>query len=318
MNNQRDMSIDYAKGFAMLLIVIGHVYFFSNRSDGSWVWRICNTTQIPIFMYISGLLAYKSINKYDFNILIKKRAIRLLLPFISFFFLWGLYLPETFLKLPFDQFKQGLWFVLVLFEIDVLFSLSKYISSRYNHPILLYHLLSFFIITLFVSIAPQGNVFNQLLSVNLLWHYYPFFMFGYYSSHLNKLFKLDYTIFYLFIYIIALYYLYTYNIKYLMPVCNFTSLLLWLTIIKRFRPLESFFTKIGYYSLQIYLLHFWIIHFTISYLPIIENRWIEFGEIVCIALTITIISITIAILFMKNKMLSLLLFGVITNNSKSH
>ena len=122
----------------------------------------------------------------------------------------------------------------------------------------------------------------------------------------------------LFIYIIALYYLYTYNIKYLMPVCNFTSLLLWLTIIKRFRPLESFFTKIGYYSLQIYLLHFWIIHFTISYLPIIENRWIEFGEIVCIALTITIISITIAILFMKNKMLSLLLFGVITNNSKSH
>ena len=315
MNNQRDLSIDYAKGFAMLLIVIGHVYFFSDRSEGSWIWRICNTTQIPIFMFISGLLAYKSINKYDFGTLIKKRALRLLLPFFSFYILWGIYIPDTFRSLPLDQFKQGLWFVLVLFEIDVLFSFSKYISNKYNHPILPYHILFFFIITLFVSVAPQGNTIRQLLSVNLLWHYYPFFMLGYYSSHLNKLFKLKYAIVYILIYIIALYYLYTYNIKYITPICNVVSLLFWLTIIKRLRPMETIFTKIGYYSLQIYLLHFWIIHFSISYMPIINNRWIECGVVVCVALVITLVSIVIAYMLMKNKWISLLLFGI-KNNSQ--
>lgn len=310
MNNQRDLSIDYTKGFAMLLIVIGHVYFFSDRSEGSWVWRICNTTQIPIFMYISGMFAYKSIIKHEIKVLIKKRAIRLLLPLISFYILWGLYIPETFQKLPFDQFKQGLWYILVLFEIYILFAFSTYISKKLNHPILLYHVLMYLIITLFVIISPKGNIISQLSSVNLLWHYYPFFMFGYYSSHFNILFNLKNSVVYFFIYLFTLYYLYTYNIKLLMPLCNLTSLLLCVTIFKKFRPIEKLFAKVGFFSLQIYLLHFGIIHFTIPYLPIIENRLIEFGQVCCIAIAITLVSIIIAFILMKNKWISLLLFGI--------
>ncbi len=310
MDKHRNLEYDYDKGFAILLIVIGHMYFYSGRSDNSWVWLVCNTIQIPIFMYISGIFACRSHNKYNMIVLIKKRALRLLLPFMSFYFLWGLYNFDKFRGLPLDQFKQGLWFTFVLFEIDILFSFSKYCANKYSHPVLLYHTLIFLLISCFVIIAPKENVLSQLFSVNLIWHYYPFFMLGYYSSYLNFFIKLKYAPLYIIVYIIALYFLYKCNIKFLTPICNTTSLLFTLTLTKRFRPLEDSFTKLGLYSLQIYLLHFWCIHFIIPHLPIIENCWIEFGEMICFALAFIFISIALSKLFEKNKWLNLLLFGI--------
>ena len=85
METNRDLTLDYAKGFAIVLIVLGHLYFFADRHVDSWVYTVCNTVQIPVFMYISGLLAHRSIDRYGFRKLVANRAVRLLLPLLSFY-----------------------------------------------------------------------------------------------------------------------------------------------------------------------------------------------------------------------------------------
>ena len=36
MEKKRNVTYDYLRGFAMLSIVIGHLYYYAGRSEGSW------------------------------------------------------------------------------------------------------------------------------------------------------------------------------------------------------------------------------------------------------------------------------------------
>ena len=91
MEKKRNVTYDYLRGFAMLSIVIGHLYYYGKRSDGSWVFNVCDTMELPVFMYISGLLAHVSVDRYGFRKLLWSKVIRLLFPLFSFYIIWGLW-----------------------------------------------------------------------------------------------------------------------------------------------------------------------------------------------------------------------------------
>ena len=132
MEKKRDLSLDYAKGVAMLSIVIGHLYFYCDRYQGSLAYAVCDTVQIPVFMYISGLLAHISIDRDGFRKLIGSKVIRLLFPFLSFCLIWALVEPSKADKLLTDEFKRGIWFLPVLFELMAVLSFVRRIYIKYN------------------------------------------------------------------------------------------------------------------------------------------------------------------------------------------
>lgn len=70
--------LDYAKGFAILLVVLGHIY--SNNEVRTWLYSF----HMPIFFIISGCLCRYSNNKRNFKEFTYSKIRTLLLPYIVF------------------------------------------------------------------------------------------------------------------------------------------------------------------------------------------------------------------------------------------
>ena len=308
---KRDLTLDYARGFAMVLIVLGHLYYYSGRSNDSLFFLICKTSHIPVFMYISGLLAHRSIDRYGFRKLVANRAVRLLLPLLSFYLLWSIYNPDNFIQIPIREYKRGFWFMIVLFEFMVSLSLIKRVSSITNIPSYILNASFYGLITLYLFLIPSGSFFNILFCINMFWHYYPFFMLGYYSYKIYPILKLYYSPVYLFVFAVSIYCLQVHGMKWMAPIGNLSSLLFLISVFRNgIRPLEPFFVKLGVYSLQIYMIHFTLLFLILPYMPIIDNMWIELAVYLGISVTIILVTVGIAKLFMMSSLLGLLLFGI--------
>lgn len=311
METNRDLTLDYAKGFAIVLIVLGHLYFFADRQVGSWVYTVCNTIQIPVFMYISGLLAHRSIDRYGFRKLVANRAVRLLLPLLSFYIIKSIGTPSNFVDIPLAEYKHSLWFLIVLFEFMVSLSFIKRLSQKVRVPAPVINAILFGVVTLYLHVLPKGNIFNILFCVNLYWHYYLFFMMGYYSYRLYKIMTWYFVPIYLIIFLVSIYCIQVRDMKLFVPIGNLSSLFLLITLFKNgCRPLETFLPKLGVLSLQIYLLHFIILFIVLPYLPVIENRWLEFLLYFVVAFSFIMLSVAISKVLMRSRLLSLLLFGM--------
>ena len=54
--------IDRMKGLAILVVVLAHVYLFAFGMGNSAVFRFCTSFEMPLFMFVSGFVAYISGN----------------------------------------------------------------------------------------------------------------------------------------------------------------------------------------------------------------------------------------------------------------
>lgn len=144
--NQRDVTVDIAKGVAILFVVIGHLLQY-NTVDASngvcfyWIYSF----HMPLFMLLSGYVATFSRDKIkDFHSFVSKKAVRLLLPYAFWSFVinpWilkGLRGTELFsrvvdvLLLP----GLGVWFLIILFFIQCYYfffvKMSNLLHSKYS------------------------------------------------------------------------------------------------------------------------------------------------------------------------------------------
>lgn len=81
--------VDELKGLSILLVVLGHLYYFSGTSDNNAVNKFLGFTNMPIFMFISGYLCL--VSKRPFKEILNKivaRSIKYLVPMLVVS--WGL------------------------------------------------------------------------------------------------------------------------------------------------------------------------------------------------------------------------------------
>jgi exopolysaccharide production protein ExoZ len=185
-------AIYVAKGIAITLIVIGHYSPYLPDYPMPDYWRLLHhgidTFIMSFFMFLSGFLFAGSsqvFNDAPYYSIIKSKAKRLLIPFISISMIaccskliigsfYGLTHPVTIssfknmLLNPFQSFEPILWFLYVLFEIFVVFSISRYITNN----ILI--LLGVYII---LSLLPPVDIFM----IGTLFCYLPVFTIGFIS-----------------------------------------------------------------------------------------------------------------------------------------
>lgn len=118
---QRDTFLDFAKGFAISLVVLGHI-LEKSMEQRNGVYHFIYLFHMPFFFMLSGYLTYR-IKVFDGGFYLKKMR-SLLLPFffvgMSFTFLNGQY--QGFFC---NSFHNGYWFLFSLFCIWCLFSLTK-------------------------------------------------------------------------------------------------------------------------------------------------------------------------------------------------
>lgn len=135
--------LDMAKGFGILLVVLGHLEYISHPVR---VWLV--SFHMPLFFFISGILVrYKKEDKTDWGILVKKKCRSILLPYACFSLCY--LLIDIMCLLLFDDKMTGtlllshltdsvtfygvsvLWFLVAAFVGELLFLfLIKHLSFR--------------------------------------------------------------------------------------------------------------------------------------------------------------------------------------------
>lgn len=83
-------SIDYVKGIAIFLVILGHciqcgsgsVYNQNQSFFDDFIFRLIYSFHMPLFMIISGFLFGKTASGKTFLVILKNRSIRLLLPIV--------------------------------------------------------------------------------------------------------------------------------------------------------------------------------------------------------------------------------------------
>ena len=94
MATKRIPYLDNIKGVLIVLVLIGHaIQYCSSTYEMDFSFRLIYSFHMPLFFFVSGYLANKG--RWDRN-LIPKRAIQLLLPFVTWAFISPLLKTGTF------------------------------------------------------------------------------------------------------------------------------------------------------------------------------------------------------------------------------
>lgn len=168
---KRDYSLDILRGFAILLVIFGHIQRFGGAVT-DYIWSF----HLPLFFFISGMLFVP--DKYEsFKDFLKSKLVSIILPYIFFYlisyFYWILIerhmrggdvsplqyllgLPYGTYDVRFNDFNGSLWFLPALFSVEVIYYFVQKLKSSIN--IILSLIVLFF----------AGYAFSDLLR-NLPW-----------------------------------------------------------------------------------------------------------------------------------------------------
>lgn len=183
LNNKRDNFIDSLKGYAILLVVVGHAiqYVSITNADNIFLFRLIYSFHMPLFMFISGYMAFTTFD--GSAVKLNKKFTRLLVPFFSWtainYLVMSFQSKNTLDSLTFivnivkSPDNGGLWFLWVLYLAYFLLFISKQLHEDTALMIILIVLQSTSVI------LPNINILGLGL---LRWHL-VFFLTGYY---LNK------------------------------------------------------------------------------------------------------------------------------------
>ena len=136
---ERIKYLDAMRGFTMFLVVFGHVMFFSFELGGysTVIGSIFLTFRMPMFFFISGFIAYKSIDYWTFPFFITrfiKKAHIQIIPALFFFSLYCFTRGTS----PLRVFEFGwgnYWFTFVLFEMFFFYYVLSLLGNKTNDKV---------------------------------------------------------------------------------------------------------------------------------------------------------------------------------------
>ena len=110
----------------MLLVVFGHVAFFTKSSDLMWD-GIFGEFRMPLFFFVSGFVFYKATRIWNLGEVAgffrKKLPVQLIFPFICLCLYLAIYRYQGLEEALFGVYKGGYWFTFVLLEFYVFYLL---------------------------------------------------------------------------------------------------------------------------------------------------------------------------------------------------
>lgn len=198
MTTARLTYFDVLKGIAIFLVVMGHVITYGvYRIDSALLFRLIGSVHMPLFFFISGYFSYKRLDDGRLKVPdVWRRFLQLMLPMAVVTSLWIVYYPHsglekhltcTFTALWHDPWKNGYWFLWVLFAITFLYAMAAAVANRLPR----YARFAVFVLLL-AGLAccryllPPGV--GDLLSIRFVFKYSFVFLFGVWARSAADLF----------------------------------------------------------------------------------------------------------------------------------
>ena len=184
MEKKRFIWADSMKGWLIILVVLGHAIQTTLGADceSSHLWNLIYSFHMPAFMAVSGYLTYRA-NEIGsvsgFKTVLFRRFLQLMVPF----FVWTTLLilinrvdPSwssimTFFYYP----DKGLWFLWVLFFINVFFVAGSWLGDRLK---LKKEIVILFICLLLIGVMVAFE--PRLFGFQFIAYYFLFYSLGYY------------------------------------------------------------------------------------------------------------------------------------------
>ena len=199
--------IDALRGFTMILVVLYHIEIYSILNEPSVLGRILMTFRMPLFFFISGYIAYKANKVWSMTSYVhdcfKKIKIQII-PTLIFGILYTYLIANSDIITFFSEpLKLGYWFTLTLLSMFIIYYTSSFLYAKVINKcspsndnkgifaILLIAIVGIVLISekLFLRIFPNQALTYDVLSLNQLASYLPFFFFGIIASMYKKRFE---------------------------------------------------------------------------------------------------------------------------------
>ena len=161
--------IDALRGFAIVLVIIGHLpaYSFWGWGKGiSTLGPMVGIFHMPLFMMISGYVT-------NINTLNLQRKAKLLIPFFVFGILFILYFGSTITDFITSEPKAGYWFLWAIFVFYVFIFIIK--QTKCN---LLLGMIGVEILFMTLHFLLRRTIPGTTLSTDHLWNLWPYFSLG--------------------------------------------------------------------------------------------------------------------------------------------
>lgn len=195
---QRNISVDIIRGFAMMLVVLGHtISVMTTNFEDSFIFQFIWTLQMPLFILISGYVTRYSKPITSAPLLIKylmKRSISYLLPWIIWtFIIRGLILNQTNffnLKHLFWNMDTGYWFLITIWTISVIYGCCDYLSNKFKAEdvrMKIFQRLLFFVIGMIILALIGLLTGYDFFCLKLTLYYMPFYFLGYMFGQLQDM-----------------------------------------------------------------------------------------------------------------------------------
>lgn len=172
--------IDRMKGMAILVVVLAHVFQFSfDMSDGS-VFRFCASFEMPLFMFVSGFVAYLSGNSGGAVCKkLRRRFVSYVCPAFAVSYAVAFYGILVLGNHDIDVFGTligGLWYLKALAIFVCLQAVLVKCKNVWLELLLIAVAEGMFLVG-----WKTNPVLHQLFCLEHCFFFYPFFMLGYYS-----------------------------------------------------------------------------------------------------------------------------------------
>ena len=191
----RNRTVDVVRGFAMLLVVLGHTMSGSIiEYQNSFLFQVIWTLQMPLFIIISGYVTRYSqpiTNGETLWKFIKKRSLAYLLPWAVWtYMIRGVIFGQSSFfdfKYLFWHMDSGYWFLITIWTISMIYAISDYVANKLSIQKSRNILLHLFICAMGMSgLFLLGMILGfNFFSVKLSLYYFPFYLLGYLYGHLQ-------------------------------------------------------------------------------------------------------------------------------------
>lgn len=183
MEGKRDRSVDAVRGFAILLVMLGHCIVLNHMEDG-YLYDAIKAVQMPLFMAVSGFVLGRRelfITAQELGRQTVKRAVSCLVPFVSWIFVTNVTdFPAKLIRVLYQP-DTGLWFLLTLFLLSVMVYLALFVKDGLHGGWIGFDLVILAEAVLLALYYLSGNTFlGPALAIN----YFPFFVGGFFAGKL--------------------------------------------------------------------------------------------------------------------------------------
>lgn len=129
--------IDATRGFAIFLVVLGHVLNIgmNNYDENHFLHRLIYSFHMPLFFFLSGFVSYKPLEKWSFLFFIdyiKRKSVQLLLPTYLFFVTATVINSGDVLSCFYNTGVNKYWFGQALFQMLVVYGIISALCNRFS------------------------------------------------------------------------------------------------------------------------------------------------------------------------------------------